>query len=174
MPSSLLGGFFLKRILSLILIICLTLHPQTTTQAANNEKIIYRYLTETMGLKSSAACGILANIKRESDFKPTAYNSSDHFGLCQWGGVRKDRLIRWCRKKGYNYKSLKGQLGYINFQLKNYYPKVYRKLKYVKNTSYGAYDVGYYFCYNYEIPGNRGKSSITRGRLARKYFKKYR
>lgn len=163
----------MKRILCLILIMCMiVLHPQKC-EAKSNERFIYEYLTEILHFKESAACGIMANIKRESGYNPKAGNSSGHFGLCQWSKSRKARLIRWCKKKGYNYQSIKGQLRYMKFELKNYYPKVYKKLKSVKNNLSGAYNAGYYFCYYYEVPGSRKTSSVYRGRLARKLLKKY-
>lgn len=162
----------MKKLICLLLVLCILLQPQVS-YASSNEKIIYRYLTETMNLKTSAACGILANIRRECDFNHILTNRTGHFGLCQWGGVRKQRLIRYCKKRGYDYRSLKGQLNYLRFELKNYYPKVYKRLKTVNNNSYGAYQAGYYFCYYYEIPGSRKTSSISRGNLAKKYFSKY-
>lgn len=162
----------MKKLLCLLLVLCIILQPEVN-YATSNERIIYNYLTETMNLKPSAACGILANIKRECSFNPKLQNRTGHFGLCQWGGVRKQRLIRYCKKRGYDYRSLKGQLNYLRFELKNYYPKVYKRLKTVKNNNYGAYQAGYYFCYYYEIPGSRKTSSISRGNLAKKYFSKY-
>ena len=36
------------------------------------ERQVYQYLTEQMGLPSSSACGILANIEKESAFNPNA------------------------------------------------------------------------------------------------------
>ena len=38
-----------------------------------NEKIIYRFLTSSCGYNSAAACGILANIRYESNFNPTSH-----------------------------------------------------------------------------------------------------
>lgn len=139
----------------------------------SNEKYIYDYLTNTMGLSKSAACGVIANIYSESSFRPNIENASKHYGLCQWGGERRTRLVKYCKKRGLNYKSVAGQVRYIHYELKHYYKKVYKKLKTAKNNRSGAYSAGYYFCYYYEIPGNRAKSADRRGGIAMDYYKKY-
>ena len=139
----------------------------------SNEKYIYDYLTKTMGLSKSAACGVIANIYSESTFRSDIENSSKHYGLCQWGGERRTRLVKYCKKRGLNYKSVAGQVRYIHYELKHYYKKVWKKLKSVKNNRSGAYSAGYYFCYYYEIPGNRAKSADRRGGIAMDYYKKY-
>ena len=36
----------------------------------NTVKTIYNFLIEEMGLSSAAACGVLANIEKESNFNP--------------------------------------------------------------------------------------------------------
>ena len=40
----------------------------------SNEELTFLYLTREAGLNTAAACGLLANIKAESSFRPTAYN----------------------------------------------------------------------------------------------------
>lgn len=144
------------------------------SKSKNREEYIYNYLTETMGLNDSAACGVLANIYSESSFRPNIENASKHYGLCQWGGERRTRLVKYCKKRGLNYKTAEGQIRYIHYELKHYYKKVWKKLKSVKNDLGGAYKAGYYFCYYYEIPGNRAKSSDRRGGIAMDYFRKYK
>lgn len=139
----------------------------------SNEKYIYDYLTNTMGLSKSAACGVIANIYSESTFRSDIENSSKHYGLCQWGGERRTRLVKYCKERGLNYKSVAGQVRYIHYELKYHYKKVYKKLKSVKNNRSGAYSAGYYFCYYYEIPGNRAKSADRRGGIAMDYYRKY-
>ncbi len=145
----------------------------SASASRRNERIIYNYLTKKMKLSPSAACGIIANIYSESSFRPNVENDSGHYGLCQWGGIRRKRFMRFCRRRGYNYKTVNAQIRYINFELRHYYPKVLKRLKSVRNNSRGAYKAGYYFCYYYEAPGSRGKASVRRGNLAKKYFKKY-
>ena len=49
-----------------------------------------------------------------------------------------------------------------------------RYLQGVDNSAQGAYDAGYYFCYNFERPANRESSSVSRGELAwDTYYPKY-
>ena len=40
--------------------------------SSRNESVIFKYLTEDMGLNIAAACGVLANIQAESSFMVTA------------------------------------------------------------------------------------------------------
>ena len=43
-----------------------------------------------------------------------------------------------------------------------------------KNTADGAYDAGWYWCYNFEVPANRETVSVTRGNLAKNtYWEQY-
>ena len=45
-----------------------------------NIQTIYTYLTENAGLNRAAACGILSNIKSESNFNPEAIGDSGNAG----------------------------------------------------------------------------------------------
>ena len=141
----------------------------------SNEQLIYIFLTEEMGFNSAAACGVLANIKAESTFNPTAYNKSGgSYGICQWTGGRFTKLKNFCADKGFDYKSLTGQLYYLEHELKDGYTKTYNYLKGVDNSGAGAYDAGYYWCYYFEIPANRGSRSVQRGNTAKDtYWPKY-
>ena len=54
------------------------------------------------------------------------------------------------------------------------YKKIRNYLQGVENSPAGAYDAGYYFCYNFEIPADRANRSVTRGNLAKDtYWQKY-
>lgn len=138
----------------------------------SNEEKCYIFLTREMGLNTAAACGILANLKKESSFNPTA--GSSYYGLVQWGGGRKSNLQSFCSKNGYSYSTLEGQLNFLEYELKNSYPSILEYLQSVPNTSKGAYDAAYHFCYYYERPSNKASKSASRGELARDtYFAKY-
>ena len=66
-----------------------------------NETAIYNYVINTMGLNNAAACGILANIYKESSFNPHALgDSGTSYGICQWHGSRWDRLKTYCSNNG--------------------------------------------------------------------------
>ena len=143
------------------------LQPTVNYESGSNKEIIYRFLTQQMGYNRAAACGVLANVRYESDYSPTCYgDSGTSYGICQWHAGRKSSLISWCENHGYDYKTLKGQLYYLEYDLKNNYPKVHSYLKGVPNTADGAYDAGYYFCFNFEAPASRTSQSTKRGNYA--------
>ena len=66
------------------------------------------------------------------------------------------------------------QLYYLKYELQNFYPKVWNYVYTVENSDQGAYDAGYYWCYNFEIPDKREERSVARGNSAKeKYWPKY-
>ena len=76
--------------------------------------------------------------------------------------------------KRQDYTSVNGQLNYLRYELVNKYPTVYKYMLNVSDTEDGAYNAGYYWCYNFEIPANTEKTSIIRGNLAKnEYWPKY-
>ncbi|MBQ6373274.1 MAG: hypothetical protein IJJ45_02175 [Clostridia bacterium] len=136
--------------------------------SGSNEEIIFKFLTQVAGFNTAAACGIMGNIKYESGYKPTSTSAGGvSYGICQWTGARKTRLTNWCKENGYDKATLKGQLYFLQHELKRYYPAVYNRLIAVPNTDQGAYDAGYDFCYNFEAPSSRASRSVTRGNYAR-------
>lgn len=136
--------------------------------AGNNEEIVYKFLTKVMGYNTAAACGVMANIKYESGYKPTSGgDNGSSYGIVQWHLGRKTRLISWCETNGFDYTTLEGQLYYLQYELTNRYPAVHKRLQAVTNDEQGAYDAGYDFCYNFEAPSNRASRSVTRGNYAR-------
>jgi hypothetical protein len=144
--------------------------PQSRA-AVGNESIIFDYLTQEQGLNAAAACGILANIEAESSFNPQAKcvdtNNKISYGLCQWNGPRYESLKSWCKKNGYDYTTVEGQLHYLTYELETGYQSVLSKMQGVSNTASGAYDAGYLWCYYFEIPANREQRGKARGNLAR-------
>lgn len=141
----------------------------------SNEEKIYCYLIYEMNLTPAAACGILANVKCESGFRPTAWNSSGgSYGICQWTGGRYTNLQNWCADSGYDYTSLEGQCRFLKYELENRYTGVYSYMRSVENTAQGAYDAGHYWCYYFEVPANRGSVSVKRANIAQNdYYPKY-
>jgi len=132
-----------------------------------NEQKVYYFLIYEMDYSPAAACGILANIKCESTFRPTAYNpNGGSYGICQWLGGRYTNLKNFCAENGYDYTTIEGQCWFLKYELENKYPKVHSFMKNVENTKQGAYDAGYYYCYHFEVPANRGSVSIKRGNMA--------
>lgn len=136
-----------------------------------NADYIFEYLTKRLGYSEAAACGIMANIRCESTFNPQAYNAGGgSYGLCQWTGGRYGRLRSWCGSNGYDYKTIDGQLAYLQYELQTYYRSVEDYLRSVENNSDGAYKAGQYYCYHFEAPASRGSVSVYRGGLASDTF----
>lgn len=138
-----------------------------------NEEIIFLFFTNVAGYSEAAACGIMANMKKESGFRPNAISSGGGYhGLCQWSKTRFQTISNYCDKYGFDPYSLEGQLNYMMHELAT---TAYGKnLAKFENTAQGAYDAGYYFCYNYERPSNKAAKSEERGNLARNtYWAKY-
>ena len=145
----------------------------------SNKSTVFSYLTEEIGFNTAAACGIMANMEHESGFNPSRvmYDSNGLLsgGLCMWNGGRFSSLQRFCNNNGYNYLSIPGQLRYLEHELKSgYFKHIYNYLKKVPNTSSGAYDAAYYWCYYFEIPANRSYHANKRGSVASgSYWNKY-
>jgi hypothetical protein len=139
---------------------------------------VYTYLTRTMGLNTAAACGILGNILCESRFDVDDVSTSGKYvGLIQWAGDTVSdttgySMKSWIAENGYELFSVAGQMAYLHYHLAESHDykcdATYSYLKSVENTATGAYNAGYYFCYNYERPGNKETASTLRGTLAAK------
>ena len=140
----------------------------------SNEKKCYKYFTETMKLNCAGACGILANIKYESNFRSTAKgDGGTSYGICQWHNTRFTNLKKYCEKNNLNYKKIESQLKYLEYELNKSYKSVLNYIKKVSNNATGSYNAGYKWCYDFERPAKKEESSKKRGDYAIKYFKKY-
>ena len=138
------------------------------------EKRLYMFMIDQLGFNTAAACGVLANVQHESGFRVNAASYDGGYGLVQWTGSRNTRLKNWCAENGYDYQTLEGQAWYFKYELDGSYKKIRNYLQGVENSPAGAYDAGYYFCYNFEIPADRANRSVTRGNLAKDtYWQKY-
>lgn len=149
---------------------------------STNEATVYKFLVNNMGLNSAGACGVMANIQHESGFNPNATeDSGTSYGICQWHDSRWTSMKNWCNTNGYDWKTLTGQLYYLEFELSQnnwqylYNGKtIYNYISSVSNNAQGAYDAGYYWCYYFEVPANKETVSVTRGNLAKNtYWKEY-
>lgn len=171
----------MKKALTKVLLIAMTIVtlvaiiPLSANATTSNKQKIYSFLTKEMNLNSAAACGILANIERESDFNPRLVirdsNGLQSGGLCQWNGGRFKNLKRYCEKNGLSYLSVEGQMSYLKYELsQNSYNYIYKFLKSVSNNPSGAYDAGYYWCYYFEIPANKGVKAKQRGSNAKNSY----
>ena len=136
--------------------------------SGSNEHVIYAFLTGEMGLNRAAAMGVMANIKYESGYNPNCNgDGGTSYGICQWHAGRKTNLIAYCEDQGLDYTALQAQMRFFKYELSRSYPSVLSYLKGVENTADGAYDAGYYFCFNYEAPAARTSQSTKRGNYAK-------
>ena len=163
----------LKSALALLLAVLMTcaLLPQPA-QAQSNEAVIYQFLVGDMGLNEAAACGILANIECESNFRTSATgDGGTSYGICQWHNSRWEHLKQY---RPTDWNTLRGQLEFMRYELIHDKTSVWRFLRSVANDANGAYLAGHYWCFHFEIPKNYPTVSIRRGNLARSaYWPKY-
>lgn len=137
--------------------------------ATSNKDKVYNALIKN-GLSSAAACGVMANIEKESNFNPSAGSTSGAYGLCQWTGGRRSNLFSFCSNNGYSSNSVEGQVAFLMHELRGSYSGVLNSLKNVANTADGAYNAGYRFCYDFERPANKGSRSSQRGSVAKSSY----
>lgn len=135
---------------------------------------IFDFLVDEMGLNSAAACGVLANIEKESNFNPTLYgDNGTSYGICQWHNSRFDNLKNFCAKNGYSWKTLEGQLYFLKYELENQASTtghILDKIEDVPNTAQGAYQAAYDWCYYFERPANKVAKSEARGTRAKEDY----
>lgn len=132
-----------------------------------NEKKIFEYCTEEMGLSKAAACGILANMYCESGFRTNALGDGNtSVGLCQWHNGRWTSLRSYTK----DWQTLEGQLDYMTYELGHGYLTTLSYLKNVTDDAQGAYDAANFWCLHYEMPDSARTRGITRGYLAKNIY----
>lgn len=133
---------------------------------------VFFFLKNKMGLNTAAACGVMANIEKESNFNTgTLGDQGTSYGICQWHDGRWTNLKNFCNANGYDWQSLTGQLYYLKYELSgSYYSHILNYLRSRPNTAQGAYDAAYYFCYWFEVPADIEYMSTTRGNLAKSSY----
>lgn len=125
------------------------------------------YLCDKLVISPAAACGILANIKRESEFDPKATgDEGTAFGICQWRFSRWDMLVNFCDANGYSWRRLKGQMEFLVHDLKDEFPYLLDMIRKCDNTDEGAYQAAFYFCDEYERPYGKIISADQSGWMA--------
>lgn len=167
----------MRKLLSLLLILALLVVPASAVETKLQvERQIYAYLTEELELPGAAACGILANIEKESNFNPRALgDNGTSYGLCQWHDGRYSALISFCRRNGLDYTTTEGQLEYLRHELQGTYSDIFAQIRNVDDEPSGAYRAAYIWCVEFERPSMKETKGIIRGNLARgKYWTRYR
>ena len=170
---------------------------------SENTQEIYKYLTQTMGLNTAAACGVMTNINVESAMSPINLQDKYHesiglsdseytgwvdsgkytkftsdkagYGLCQWTYPgRKSNLLSYAKNQKKSIGNLRMQMEFFENELTNSYQSVYVTLKNVPNTAAGAYIAAAEMCMCYEIPVNTVATAASRGKTClSKYWKQY-
>ena len=136
--------------------------------AGSNEHAIYAFLTGEMGYNRAATMGVIANMKYESGYRTECVgDGGTSYGICQWHAGRKSNLMNFCTDNGLDYTTLEAQLQFFKYEITSRYTSVHAYLKSVENSADGAYDAGYYFCFNYEAPAARTSQSTKRGNYAK-------
>ena len=178
-------------LLVITLFFVFTLFRKEQVNKRTNERVIFDFLTEEMGLNTAAACGVLANIEEESGFysdnmeKGYTWAQGAGYGICQWTNYpresttgRRTELVDWCVSHGYDYKSLSGQLEFLQYELDSnpaFTGSVTEKLRAVPDTAEGAYQAGYCWCYYFEVPEgyDEGVSELRGENAKNDYWVRY-
>ena len=137
----------------------------------SNEQYVYLFCVNKMLLSPAAACGVMANIYKESSFR-NYIDSGGSYGLCQWLGERRSNLMSWCSENGLDYTTMYGQLSFMHHEImtnEKYYPLV-EKIYTLGNTADDAATAAREWCYKYEMPANVGDIGYQRGLSARNDF----
>lgn len=157
-----------------------TQQQATTEQKAHaedqsNEAAIFKFMREQLSFNAAAACGVLANIEKESAFQNNVLgDNGTSFGICQWHASRYEKLKKWCAENGKDFRTLDGQLWYLKYELEKYYKAVVEYMRDVKDTPEGAFAAGNRWCLKFEVPANAIIKAVERGEIARdKYWPKY-
>ena len=154
-----------------------------------NASKIFKYLTENMGLSSTAACGVVANIYHESgciaDLLEIGYTwtSGGGYGICQWTNTprtaesgRRSSLVKYCGLIGKDYKTISGQLKYLEYELTTSYSGVLNSLKDINvsaDSCKDCYDAAYIWCTRFEVPQNMEATAVVRGNFAKSLWESY-
>lgn len=162
---------------------------KATPENNSNMASIINYLTKTMGFSSAAACGAAANIYCESgavsDIIEYGYTweSGGGYGMCQWTNYpktsptgRRTNLVNYCIRLGYDYKTLKSQLAFLNYEMSTSYVSVLNGLKAINCSSSpqtDSYNAAYLWCSQFEMPADTENTSKVRGDFAKTIWSYY-
>lgn len=133
---------------------------------------IYSFLTAEMGFTPAAACGVMANMYKESMFISATGKST--YGLCQWQGDRLTSFLNWCYSKKYDSSALTSQLLFFRKELtEDNFTELNEYLLSLGNSEEDAFNAAKQFCIQYEKPSNAYALGNDRGDLAKEFYKIY-
>lgn len=164
----------------------------------NRQSDIFRYLISSFGFNLAIVCGIMANIEKESSYRPILCERAKNISMTDESYVRltdtkqndfvndrvgfglfqlthpdlKGRFIRFCQSRNKSVGDMETQLDFgVQDMLR------VKALKQVFDTASNdkdsAYDVAYNICMLYEKPAKKDTSSISRGKRAEELFREY-
>lgn len=153
----------------------------TDITSGSTETQVFNFLTRALRFNNrtfnnAVACGIMANIEKESSFNPNCYgDSSTSYGLCQWHNDRFTKLKKFCKDNNYDYTSVTGQMYYLQKELTSDYSSMLNSLLSLPNTEYGVAEAAKQWCIKFEVPKDKEKKAESRANTAKtKYWPKYR
>jgi len=81
-------------------------------------RLVYERL-RSHGWSPAQACGILGNIRQESNFETCAlgFDGTGSYGLCQWLGGRKEALRRYAESHGFAVDDPVVQVDFIHYEM---------------------------------------------------------
>ncbi len=136
-----------------------------------NTLMLYCFLRDEMDMSHAGACGILANVHLESNFRPIALgDGGTSYGICQWHNGRFTHLMNYCRREELDYNTLEGQMEFLRYELEHGYKKVYEAIQKVEDDEDGAYMAAYIFCMRFEMPDQMRARAERRGNLCRNEY----
>lgn len=144
-----------------------------------NQRAVYSYLINDMGLTEAGAAAVMANMAHEmyfdTDWEIKDTNGKVSGGLCAWNAGRYTNLQNYCKKKNLDYKSVEGQMSYLEYELSTEpkYKEVYSALKTAK-TEEDARAAARLFCIKFEVPADKYNKGNARGASAVKLLNSFK
>ena len=153
-----------------MLVSALTITSFADGTPAQNEKEIYAFLTNTLGLNTAAACGIMANIYHETGFRADI-TAGTYYGLFMYYAPLVRELKNWCAANGQDHTTVAGQMAFFKVLLEGgiqyyNYDSMMSQLRALPNTAEGAYSAGDIFCRQFERPASLSYQANLRGTYA--------
>ena len=150
------------------------------------------------GFTTEAACALLAQIQKESLFKPnnledsrnqrlgmtdeqytqavdngsyTSFaNDAAGYGIAQWtDGSRKRNYINYFRARGKSIADLETQISFLLWEMKAYFGGIWKKCL----TSHDLKDLTWVLLDTWENPAEKTKNMVERYGYAQEWFKKF-
>ena len=120
--------------------------------AQETQASIYDELS-ALGYSRAGICAILANMQQESAFDLNAVgDGGTSYGLCQWHDSRWTNLNNFCAQNGLDPSTVKGQIAFLDYELKTNYPGFYEQLQNADDSQATAENLARIWCTDFERP----------------------